>query len=207
MTNPIRTLPRNAVKGYLGALRLPITAAQRAVRQQDNEAWPPALAFQKLEAKVESLAGFVLRDEELSAAGVLREARIAEVEEARTLRAAADAETAGARRKQKRRDAEIDIQRGRAERVANERKQTAKAEAEQKKRKAEQTAARKESAVRAQEAAQEAVIDRRERATKGEALRAESEALDLTDAAVKAQDKVDLIEATLEGNKEARSSG
>lgn len=207
MTNPIRTLPRSALKGYLGALRLPLTAAQRIARRQDNETWLPALAFEKLEARVESIAGFVLRDDELSAAGVTRAAKIAKLNEARTLKAAADVEKTGARKKQKKRDAEIAIQRGRTERVARERKRTAKAEAEQKKRAAEQDASKKESAVSAQQAAQETVIERRERAAKSEALRAESEALDLTDEALQAQDKVHLIDETIDANKEARSSG
>jgi hypothetical protein len=205
--NPIRTLPRNALRGYLRALHLPLTATQRIVRQQDNETWLPALAFEKLEARVESLAGFVLRDEELSEAGVTREAKIAKLNEARTLKAAADVEKAGALKKQRKRDAEIAIQRGRTERVARERKQTVKAEAEQKKRAAEQEAAKKEGAVGAQQAAQEKVTERRARAAKSEALRAESEALDLTDEALKAQDTVDLIDETIEGNREARKTG
>lgn len=203
----IRTIPRTAVNGYLRALRLPLTAAERIARQQDNEGWQPALVFEQLEAKIEGATGLLLRDEELLEASRLREEKVVKLREARTLKTAAELEREDARDKERKREAQIAQQRGKAMRDTKERKAEIKADAEAKKRAAAQEAAKKESALRAQEAAQEKVIERRERATKAEALRAESEALDLTDEALAARDKVELIDETIEGNKEARKTG
>jgi outer membrane biosynthesis protein TonB len=203
----IRTIPRAAVNGYLRALRLPLSAAERVTGQRDNESWAPALAFESLEAKLEGAAGALLRDDELLEASQRREAKVTKLKEARTLESASELERAKARDEQRKREAAISKQRAKTEQAAEERKREAEAQAEQKKRKASEEAAKKESAARAQQAAQEKVIERRERATKSEALRAESEALDLTDEALKAQETVDLIDKTIEGNKEARKTG
>jgi trichohyalin len=203
----ISLIPRTMVNGYLRALRIPVSAAERLARQQDNESWPPSLAFERFEAKVEGAAGVVLRDDELLQSATLREAKIAKLQEARTLKAASDVERENARDKQRKREAEITAQRGKAARVAAERKRAIDNEAELKKRDAEHEAAKKQRAVKSQERAQKEVIERRERATKAAALDAEAEALDLTDEALEAREKVDLIDKTLEGNKEARKTG
>jgi trichohyalin len=203
----ISLIPRTMVNGYLRALRIPVSAAERLARQQGNESWPPSLAFERFEAKVEGAAGVVLRDDELLQSATLREAKIAKLQEARTLKAASDVERGNARDKQRKREAEITTQRGKAARVAAERKRAIDNEAERKKRDAEHEAAKKQHAVKSQERAQKEVIERRERATKAAALDAESEALDLTDEALEAREKVDLIDKTLEGNKEARKTG
>ncbi|HWC36766.1 MAG TPA: hypothetical protein VG650_18305 [Mycobacteriales bacterium] len=203
----IRTIPRATVNGYLRTLRLPLSTAERIARQRDNDSWAPALAFETLEAKVEGIAGYLLRDDELLATAREREEKVANLKAARTLDEAADVERGNARDQQRRREAQIAQARGRTTRVAAERKRKAKAEAERKKRAANQTASRKAAAVQAQETAQQKAIDRRERATKSEALRAEAEALDLTDKALQAREKADLIDKTLEGNKAARRTG
>jgi hypothetical protein len=165
------------------------------------------LAFESIEAKLEGAAGMLLRDADLLLAAQQREEKVANLKEARTLKAAAGVERESARNEERKRKAQIAQQRGRTERAATERKQQAKSQAEQKKRAADQEAAKKERAVQEQKAAQEKVLERRERATKTEALRAESAALDLTDEALKAEEKVDLIDETIEGNKEARKTG
>lgn len=203
----IRTIPRAAVNSYLRVIRLPLSAAERIARQQDNDSWPPALAFESIEAKLEGAAGMLLRDEELLLAAQQREEKVANLKEARTLKAAADVERGNARDEERKRKAQITQERRRTERAASERKREAKAQAAAKQREAGDEAAKKQSAIRRQEAAQEKVLERRERATKSEALRAESAALDLTDEALKAQEKVDLIDKTIEGNKEARKTG
>lgn len=206
MMGAIRTIPRTVTTGYLRALRAPLSAAERIARQQDNENWPPTVAFERLQAKLEGAAGIALRDDELLETARLREEKVEKLREAQTLKKASELERQQARDEERKRDAEIAGQRGKAARAADERKNVIEAETERKKRDAEQAAAKKERAVKAQEAAQQKVIDRRERATKAEALRAESEALDLTDEALAAREKVDLIEETIEGNKEARKT-
>jgi hypothetical protein len=203
----LKTIPRLAVNGYLRTLRLPLKAAERVAGQRENESWPPALLFESLEAKVEGAVGALLRDDELLDAAQLREAKVAKLREAQTLKAASDLERERAREEEREREAQIARQRQQAEQAAQQRKQAAKAEAEAKKRQASEEAAKKANAARAQEAAQQKAIERRERATKREALRAESDALDLTDEALQAQETVDLIDKTIEGNKEARKTG
>lgn len=203
----IRTLPRAAVNGYLRVLRLPLSAAERIARQQRNETWLPAITYESIEAKVEGAVGMLLRDEELLLAAQKREEKLAALKEARTLKAASDVERANARDQQRKRKAQIAQQRNRTERAATDRKKEAKADAARKKREAAAEASKKEAVVRRQEEAQDKVLERRERATRSEALRAESQALDLTDEALKAQEKVDLIDETIEGNKEARKTG
>jgi hypothetical protein len=203
----IRTVPRTALRGYLRAIRLPLSAAERITKQQGNETWTPAIAFESFEAKVETATGFLLGDEKLAESGQLRTARVAELKESRRLRSAAGYERERAREEQRTRKDEVARGRARTEQAATERKQAIKQQAAQQKRAAGEQAAKREAAVRAQEAAQQKVAERRERATRSEALRAESEALDLTDKALEAQETADVIDETLEGAKEARKTG
>jgi colicin import membrane protein len=207
MMPTIRTLPRSTFNAYLRALRLPVTVAERVAGQRDNESWAPALAFEKLEARLETIAGSLLRDEELRDAGEQRDAKVLKLKEAQALEAAAEYERTQARQEQRDKEAEIARQRKQTARAARERKDSAQAAAAKRKQAAESAAAKREAEARKKEAAQQKVIDRNERAGKAEALRSESEALDLTDEALEAKETVDLIEATLDGNKEARKTG
>src|SRR4051794_41855761 len=75
----VRNLPRTVVKTYLSAARLPLNAVARANGQQDNEQWPPALAFEGFEASVETVLGSLLRDDTLLEAGRLRPAKVAQL--------------------------------------------------------------------------------------------------------------------------------
>ncbi|HVT22630.1 MAG TPA: hypothetical protein VHE57_14715 [Mycobacteriales bacterium] len=203
----IRTLPRSAFTAYLKALRLPLSAAERMAGKRDNAEWAPTLAFETIEARLETLAGSVLRDDELIEAGEQREAKVVKLKEAKALRSAAAYEKAKGRDEHRRREAQIGRRRQQTNRAARERKEAVKAEAAKDKQAADVAAAKREAAARQKEAAQQKVIDRNERAAKTEALRAESDALDLTDEALQAQETVDLIDATIDGNKEARKTG
>lgn len=203
----IQMIPRAAVNGYLRALRLALSAVERVTGQHENNSWLPTLAFESLEAKVEAAAGLLLRDDRLVAAAQQREAKVVELRAARTLDEAADLERAKARDDQRKRETQIARERGKSELAVAERKRAAKAEADNKQRAVATDAAKKASSVRAQEAAQQKVIERRDRATKAEALRAEAEALALTDEALQARETVDVIDATIKGTKEARKTG
>jgi hypothetical protein len=191
------------VTGYLRTIRLPLSLAERVARQQDNASWPPALAFETFEAKFERVAGSLLRDDTLAPAGERRGTKVLKLKEARTLKAAAQVEKEQAHDEQRKREGSIARQRQQVNRTARDRKDEIKSKAAQDKQTAEVTAEKRLSAVRAQEEAHEKVIDRRERATKAEVLRAESEALDLTDEALKAEEKVDLIDSSIKATKEA----
>lgn len=202
----IRTLPRATFNAYLRALRLPVSVAERITRQQGNDSWPPTLAFEKLEARLETLAGSLLRDEELIEVGEQRDAKVVKLLEAKALKAAAEFEKDEAREEKRRKEAEIARGRQQTNRATRDRKDAAQAKAAKEKQAAEVAAAKREAEAKQKEADQQKVIDRNERASRAEALRAESEALDLTDDALKAQDKVDLIEETIEANRETRKT-
>ncbi|HVX68399.1 MAG TPA: hypothetical protein VHA79_01760 [Mycobacteriales bacterium] len=207
MMQTIRALPRTTITTSLRVLRLPLSVAERVARQQDNESWPPALAFEKLEGRLETFAGSLLRDEDLAETGEQRTAKVVKLEEARALESAADYEKATAREEEREREAEITRQRARTNRAARDRKDTARAKAAREKQAADTAAAKREAAAEAKAAAQEKVIDRNERAAKAAALRAESDAIDLTDEALQAKETVDLIDETIDANKEARQTG
>ena len=62
----ISTLPRSAVEGWLGVVRLPVTAAAVVTRHAQDESWPPALAFDAFEARFKAIAASVLHDDKLA---------------------------------------------------------------------------------------------------------------------------------------------
>ena len=49
----IQQIPRSAVRLGLAASRLPLTTAEVLLRKQGDDAWPPALAFEDIEARVD----------------------------------------------------------------------------------------------------------------------------------------------------------
>jgi hypothetical protein len=203
----MRSIPRTALTTYLRALRIPLSAAERISGQRGNDRWPPTLAFEQLEAKVETAVGVLLRDDELTTVGEQRTAKVLKLKEAEALENAAEYEKTKARETERKRKAQAARDRARANRAARARKDKIQAQAAAEKQAAAENAAKQAMASEEQEAAQQKVIDRRERAARAEALRAESDAIDLTDEALQAKDKLDLIDETLAANKEARQTG
>jgi len=207
ITDVLRTIPRTVVTGYLRAARLPLTAAERVAKQQDNEAWPPALAFESIEASVESVVGALIRDADLAESGRLRQAKVAKLREAGELKTVAALEKEQARQEEQARKAEIAAQRKQTVQSAKQRKNTIEQQAATEERQVEAKAAKKASAVREQKAAREKVAERSERAGRTEALDAEAKALEIVKDALEAEEKTELIDETLDANKEARKTG
>ena len=202
----VQKLPRTMINTYLSAARLPLSAVAKASGQQDNEEWPPALAFEGFEASVETVLGSLLRDDDLVETGRLRQAKVAQLRKAAQLEAVADTAREGAREEfAERRDA-VAAKRQEAERRAQLREQQIEADAQRRKTEADRTAAKKKSAARAVKNAQETVIERRERAAATEALAKEAEALKAQSEALEAAETVEVIDETIEGNKAARAS-
>jgi hypothetical protein len=83
--NNIHTAPRSLVSGYLRATRLPITALERIAKQQDNDRWPPAVAYESFEATVETVVGSWLHDDVLVNKGQVRRAKVARLRKATSL--------------------------------------------------------------------------------------------------------------------------
>ena len=206
ITSTAQTLPRLLVQGYLHAARVPLNAVARVARQQDNEQWPPTLAFESFEAGVETVIGSVLRDPTLVENGQVRQAKVAELRKATQLSTVADKERVAADKAAEGRRKEIAAQRKAAERQATERKKEIERQAQANQQKTETAAVKKEAAARQAKAAQDKAIDRQERVATTSALSAESRALDIAKEALEAEEKVALIDASLEGTHEARKS-
>jgi len=203
----VQALPRRFIGTYLSVARLPLNAVARVSGQRGNDQWPPALAFEGFEASVESTLGSLLRDEKLLESGQVRHAKVAQLRKAAELEAVAQTERDLAKQEFTERRQDADVKRQAAEERAEQREQQIEREAQQRKAKVEQKAAKKAAAARQTKAAQETAIERRERAATAQALAEESEALKVQQDALDAADTVDVIDETIEGNKEARQTG
>ncbi|MBV9485812.1 MAG: hypothetical protein JO246_07105 [Frankiaceae bacterium] len=207
ISNTVRVVPRAVTATYLRVLRLPVTAAQRITGQQDNEQWAPAVTFESFEAGVESVVGALLSDEAMVRSGELRRAKVAKLREAAVLRTEAEQKRDRAEASfEARRDA-AEERREAAAKQAEKRKSDLERKAAERKAQAKQQAEAKKAAARQVKAKQDEVIERQERAAKLEALEAESEALEAAKGATEAEAKVEVIEDTIEGTKEARKTG
>src|SRR3954469_6052633 len=86
----VTTLPRTFINTYLSVARLPLKAVAKVSGQQENEQWPPTLAFEGFESSVETTLGSLLRDDQLLESGRLRQAKVAQLRKAAQLEAVAD---------------------------------------------------------------------------------------------------------------------
>jgi len=206
VTTTARTLPRSVLAAYLQAGRLPLTAAQRLAKQQGNEEWPPALVFEGFQGSVESVVGSLLRDEELVDKGRLRQAKVAQLREAIELKTVAEQKQAAAASKFKQRERQIDQRREQAAKQAEQREQQVETQAEKRKREAQEAAERKAATARRAKAAQEKAAERRARADRTAALDAETRALRLAEQAVEADETVEVISDSIDGNKAVRKT-
>jgi hypothetical protein len=202
----VQALPRTVVNTYLSVARLPLNAVAKVSGQQDNEQWPPALAFEGFEASVETTLGSLLRNDDLLESGRVRQAKVAQLRKAAELEAVAETKRELAQREVRETREEAAAKRKAAAQRADQREQQIEREAEQRKAQAGQKAAKQAAAARQAEAAQEKVIERRERAATAKALVEESQALKTQQEALGAAETVDTIDETLEGTKEARKT-
>jgi hypothetical protein len=117
----ITAIPRNAVKGALDAMRIPLSTIERLSGKSANEAWPPALAFEEFQAEAKKFAGSMLRDETLVEEGRLQAVKVTERRRSLELKAKAEGvrEQADSEFTQKQKAAEDERQR--AEKEASER--------------------------------------------------------------------------------------
>lgn len=203
----VQTLPRTVINTYLSVARAPLNAVAKASGQQNNEQWPPALAFEGFEASVETVLGSLLRDNDLVESGRLRQAKVAQLRKAAELEAVADTTRTQAREEFTERREAAQAKRTQAEQRAAQREQQIEREAEQRKNKVDQTTTKKKAAAQQAKAAQEKVIDRRERVATTEALTNEEKALEAQQEALDAAETVEVIDETIEGNKAARRTG
>jgi regulator of protease activity HflC (stomatin/prohibitin superfamily) len=204
MSIELKTLPRTVVKTYLSAARLPIDALARVRGEAGNQQWPPTLAFETLEAGVETVVGSLLRDDELVEAGRLRQAKVASLRKAAQLETLAETKRVEANEQFAAKRETAQRQKAQADAQARQLKQQIEREAEQQAARAEAKAAKKAAAARATKNAQEQLIERRERAVTAVALDKEASALAVQQEALDAAETVEVIDETLEGSREAR---
>lgn len=202
----VQAIPRTVVTTYLSAARLPLTLAAKVSGQEENEQWPPVLAFESFEASVQTMAGSLLRDDELVKAGQLTRVKVAE------LRKAADLETIAQTAREQARD-ELSEERERADRKrqgasqrARQREQKAEHEAQQRKAKVKRKTAEKVAAAERVEQAQTEAIDRRERGVTRQALAKEKGALKAQKQALSASEAADSAGEAIDRSKAARRS-
>src|SRR3954451_17936091 len=121
ITDKVRVVPRGVVGTYLRAGRLPLTLAERVARKQGDEKWAPTLAYEKLQATVESRLGNILRDEELAAKGRLRGEKVSQLKRSAKLETIAEEQREVADETFERRREQAQRKRTDAERKAQQR--------------------------------------------------------------------------------------
>jgi uncharacterized protein with WD repeat len=206
-TDRIRVVPRTLLSAGLTAARLPLTAAARVTGQADNQVWPPSLAFEGLEAGVETVLGSLLRDEALVSRGRVRQAKLAQLRKATELETLAQQERAVADEQFAQRQETAEQARERAAEQAAQRERQVEQQAAARKRAAETKAAQKSAAVRRTKIAQDKALTDAERRARLESLDREAKALAAKKDALDAQDTVEVIEESIEGTRAARTSG
>jgi hypothetical protein len=207
ITTTAKVLPRSATRAYLRVARLPLTAAQRVSGHREDATWPPALAFETFEAGVESVVGSLIGDESLTHSAQVRRAKLEKLREAGVLRTEAEQKRQQADGTfQERREA-AEKQRDKAAQKAKQQGVELERKADEREAEAKKKAAKKTAAARKVKAKQDEVIEREERAARLEALDAEAKALEAAKGAADAESTVEVIDDTIEGQKEARHTG
>lgn len=92
----LSTIPRNMVRIYLQGLRLPLSSLEAFTGHRDDQAWPPALAFEGFEAGAKLVVGSVLRDAQLVDEARIQQAKLDELRRACALEVKADQTRAAA---------------------------------------------------------------------------------------------------------------
>jgi hypothetical protein len=202
----VRSVPRFVVGRTMQTARLPIAALARVTGQRDNDEWLPLVAFEGVEAIVETTVGSLLRDDSLVSRGRLRSARVTKLREAARLEAIAEQTRADADDELERRRAAAERRREKAERTAQQREAQIEQQAASKKQSARQSAAASKEALATQVDAAEEAVEREERTGRIAATEAQAEALEKERAAVAAEDRALEADEQIEASREARAS-
>jgi hypothetical protein len=161
VSNPITTIPRIAVNGYLRAIRLPVTAVERIAHRDSSTPWGPAIAFESFEAKVKGVAGVALRDVTLIEQSSVQTARVEQLRKAAAASAVASAKEAVADRELEERQEAADARREAAEsQKESEKERIARQEAEAKKGARTRATRQKRSAARSEQRRKQAAAEK-----------------------------------------------
>lgn len=202
----ISTLPRTAVEGWLGVVRLPVTAAAVVSRHAQDESWPPILAFDAFEARFKAIVASVLHDDKLAEDAEAGQQRVTRLRDAVALEAAAE-------QKRTQADQELTQRRESAQQRAEQAKNRAESQKEQleeqetaaKRRLREQAEAKERELEEAAQDSQE-LIDNRERLAEQKRLKAERAALAERKKAVSAKSRALKLDKATETTRQRRKA-
>ncbi len=199
----LQTIQRTAVRSWLTAVRLPLSAAEIVVGKQGSN-WPPAVAFEGFEAGVKRSIGSLVKDDQLVQEGTLERGKVEQLRRAAELEATAEQrrEQAEARFEDKKETVLERNQRVQTEQQEREAK-LAKNEADRK-RAVEATARKKEETARKADEARRKAVDAKERQARATRLSAESTALEHEKEAVAAKGEVLDVDRALNATRTVR---
>lgn len=199
----VTTMPRRAIELGLAAGRLPLTAVETVTGRRDS-GWLPAVAYTGFESTVLQLAGGLLRDETLAAAGRRKQAAATTL--ANAVEMEAEAETFEAESEQRRRRQESQARsaaRAARERAEDRRQEVAEGQASRREQVARGMKQRKARAATKAEQTREG-LGRRQRARRVEETRDRSEALQRQEGALESQSEALDLGEKIEESKAAR---
>jgi len=198
---------RHALSLWLRGVRLPLTVAERALApREDPASWPPAIAFEKVEATIKEAVARATGDEVLHGMAHLQRTEIDKREEALAKRAEAETTRAEAREELSRAEADLDREREQAAARARRREE----QIDRKERAARSAVARRATAKKATAkraaAARAKAVDRAEATADAARLRKEQRALQAKAEAVGAEGEVLELDEAVRTSKAARQS-
>lgn len=204
----INQINRWTLRMWLRGVRFPLTVVETVVRRGDDMApWPPALAFEMFEGKVNEAVGRITRDDTLLEMASLQRAEVALRRQAMALESHASSTIVDVERTAEAEKARLDRRREAADQRSRARKAQAEAERKEAQRALNERTANKRSATKATAATRAKTIDRRATKADAERLRTTAQALRAKTKAVAGQGKVLKLDKAVRAKKAARRAG
>lgn len=173
----LRSIPRAYVCVGLQVTRAPLTIAARMTGNDENEQWPPSLAYESFGAGVKQVLGSLISDADLVEQGKLEQARVATIREAVHLKTTATQTKVGAAESLDARRAEAEHKRKAAQTRADQREEAVERDRVAAKQKAAADDRARKERARRQEQKHSAQVEKAERAAKASELAKERKAL------------------------------
>lgn len=199
----LETIQRTAVRSWLSAVRLPLSAAERVVGKQGTD-WLPAVAFEGFEAGVKRKVGSLVGNPRLVQEGMLEQGKVEQLIEAAELEAEAEERRQEADARFEYRTETVQQRSRRLEREQQEKEARLEREAADRKRAVEETTRKKQQAARKADQVRKDAVAAQERQARASRLDAEADALDHEKQAVAAKGEVLDVDRALEATKKAR---
>lgn len=199
----IQTIQNTAVKSWLTAVRLPLTATERVVGKQGAD-WPPAVAFEGFEAQVKRRIGSLVKNPQLVQEGTLEQGKVNQLRKAAELEAEAEERRLQAESRYENRKETVQETKQRVERGQQEREDRLEREKAERQREVAETARKKEEAARKADKVGKDAVAAQERQARATRITAESEALQHEKQAVAAKGEVLDVDRALKATKAAR---